>query len=54
MSSNILHFANVQKSNSRKKWAPPHTTLANLDTFISTKGHSGLSLLLRFCYKIGA
>ena len=54
MSSNILHFANVQKSNTCKKWAPPHTELANLDTFISTKGHSGLSLLLRFCYKIGA
>ena len=53
MSSNILHFANVQKFNTCKKWAPPHTTLANLDTFISTKSLSGLSLLLRFCYKIG-
>ena len=48
MSSNILHFANVQKSNTCKKWAPPHTELANLDTFISTKSFSGL----RFCSKI--
>ena len=52
MSSNILHFANVQKSNTRKKWALSHTTLVNLDTFISTKSLSDLSLLLCFCYKI--
>ena len=53
MSSNILHFANVQKSNTCKKWAPPHTSLANLDTCISTKSHSSLSLLLCLFYKIG-
>ena len=47
MSSNILHFANVHKSNTCKKWAPPHTSLN------STKSLSGLSLLLRFCYKFG-